>query len=58
MMIRFIDKWTKKVLCEISIDGLFPGEINSTKELLAQKIGLKVEDIEVFNFGDVEDGLD
>lgn len=37
----------KKELCAISIDGVFPGEIRETAELIADENNLKLEDIKI-----------
>ena len=36
-----------KVITEISLDGLFIGEIQATKELLAQENNVSIDDIKI-----------
>lgn len=36
---------TKGILCSLSVDGLFSGEIESTKELLAKKKNVPLQSI-------------
>ena len=42
-----IFKHNDEELCRISIEGLFAGEINATKELLAYENGVDISDIKV-----------
>ncbi|MDG3045520.1 hypothetical protein OE903_23185 [Bacillus sp. B6(2022)] len=43
--IVFYNKNTDEELSRITIEGTFPDEIQSTKELLASDLGLEVTDI-------------
>jgi len=43
----FRDKETKKVLAKISVDGVFGGEVENTRGLLAYEHGVDEKDIEV-----------
>lgn len=46
-MVKFYNRKNGKCLCEYTLEGTFPGEMQATIELLAYENGIEPVDIEV-----------